>query len=391
MAILSKTQLDKIQEIVQRHVSWFVWRLFGEKYSPSDPSKVNVPDHLSTQLPASLTKLAFVLGREEAIMKEAEWGAYEWDALISAAEKKLTAVEQVQVDTAELSAYSKYRQLGEEISNGVFNRLAVETSRVVSEGQVRGIIKDQVQLGVETNRRYKDVAKDLAGALKENQKNWTRVASTEMHQSRQMGIAHAIINKIDFYKDSDGPDSLVAIVPAPDACKDCVRLYVEKGKPKVFKLSELLDNAGSNYQRPWRENARPVVPPLHPHCFCRLRYVPPGWGWNDEGRFTLTDPKAAYPEVVKGEPLSKGIDQNAHSLLHASNATLPTEDYVHQIQDPVELEHLERRLSKLRKIYIKDEKVFKRIDHLLNLVRGKHFHQHMMSQHQVQEGADDNS
>jgi hypothetical protein len=144
------------------------------------------------------------------------------------------------------------------------------------------------------------VAKDLVGDLKEKKRNWYRVASTEMHKARQLGVANAIIGKKDIYRDSEGINSLVTIVPAPDACDDCKRLYLEAGgNPRIFKITELLSNAGSNYQRPWRKNAKPVVPPLHPHCFCRIRYAPPGWGWNKEGRFTLLDPQVAFGKKAK--------------------------------------------------------------------------------------------
>lgn len=382
MAILTKEQLDKIREIIQRHVNWFIWKLFGSKYADSDPSKVDVPEYVKDQLPSSLTKISFILGREEATMKETEWKAYTWDNLAQAAAKKLTPVEMLQVKAAELSAYSKYRSLGEDIINGLYNQLAVATNQSISEGQVRGIIKDKIKFGVETNRKYSDVANDLVASLKENKRNWARVASTEMHQSRQIGIAHAIVNKIDVYKDGEGEDSFVTIILAPDACGDCKRLYVDRktGHPRIFKLSELLGNAGTNYQRPWRINARAVVPPLHPNCFCRLRYVPAGWGWNKEGRFTLIDPKSAFPEVLKSESLSKGIDETAHSLLHASNATLPTMEYVNQISDPKELEHLERRLKKLEQLYVQDEKIHERVEELLHRVRGRHFQMYMEGQ-----------
>ena len=117
MAILTKEQLDKIREIIQRHVSWFIWRLFGDKFAESDPSQVAVPKYIQDQLPTSLTKLSFVLGREEALMKESEWKSYSWNSLEQAAAKKLTPVEELQVQAADLSAYSKYRQLGEDIAN----------------------------------------------------------------------------------------------------------------------------------------------------------------------------------------------------------------------------------------------------------------------------------
>jgi predicted double-glycine peptidase len=126
-----------------------------------------------------------------------------------------------------------------------------------------------------------------------------------MHSARQRGIAAAIIQKEDIYKYSDGIDSNVAVVHDYDMCDDCRRLYYDPktGNPKIFKLKELLDNEGSNYRRPWRQNAKPVLPPAHPHCYGRLHYVPAGWGWDDQHEFTLLDPAEAYPEVVKGKIL----------------------------------------------------------------------------------------
>jgi len=297
MSVLTKQQLEKILEIIQRHVSWFLWRLFGDAQTPH-PGSVAVPAEMSTQLPSSLIQLAFVLGEQEAVMKQTEWTQYGWTDLTKDAERPLTPIENLQVKASELSAHSKYRALGEDIANGLYSKLAAETKAAVSEAQVRGVIKDAVKTGVILNQKYLDVMKELVVSLKEDKRNWSRVASTEMHSVRQRGIAQSIIGKVDFYKDSDGIDSDVAIVPAPDACEDCKRLYLDPktGNPKIFKLSVLMSNEGSNYVRPWRQHARPVIPPLHPHCFCRMRYVPPGWGWNKKGEYTLVDPDKAFPD-----------------------------------------------------------------------------------------------
>jgi len=300
MAILTKEKLDKVAEIIRRHVEWLLWRLLGSSFSSVDSSKVDIPSAAADQLPVSMIQLSFILGEQEAILKESEWTDYGWIDLEAAAKKPRTELEQLQIKAAELSAYSSYRRLGDDIVNGLYDKLAQTTGAVVSESQVRGTIKDKIRFGVDTNRAYFDVAKDLVGDLKEKQRNWYRVASTEMHKARQLGVANAIIGKKDIYKDSEGIDSLVTIVPAPDACGDCNKLYLDsKGNPKIFKLSELLGNTGSNYHRPWRKNAKPVVPPLHPHCYCRIRYAPPGWGWNQEGRFTLLDPQVAFGKKAK--------------------------------------------------------------------------------------------
>ena len=75
--------------------------------------------------------------------------------------------------------------------------------------------------------------------------------------------------------------------------------------------------------------------------------------------------------------MKKSVDQSPHSLLHASNATLPSEEYLFQITDPFELEQLEKRLYKLSKLYINDAKIYDRIESLLGIARARHFTMHM--------------
>ena len=391
MAILDKDQFDRIAEIVKRYTTWFTRRLFGESYSKETPN-VNVNVEPLIELPASLIRLSFQLGLKESVLKEKEWEQLDWDALTDSL-RPLTPVQELQVQASELSAHTRYRRLSEDITNGLYERLALETAKVVTEAQVRGVIKEQVKVGVAANRAYYDVAKDLVGQLKEQQRNWGRVASTEMHAARQNGIASAIVSKTDIYSDGEGEDSLVAVSMAPDACSDCRRLYLDPntGKPKIFKLSELMANAGTNYQRPWRVNAKPVIPPLHPFCFCRLRYIPPGWGWNNEGRFTMINPKEAFPEVVKGE-LSKAIDEEPHSLLGASHSVLPEEGYIrglHGENGIEELEHLIPRLKKLHQMYIRDEHLSKRLEELLRIARAQHHLESQVHVHHVGGGSDE--
>jgi hypothetical protein len=131
----------------------------------------------------------------------------------------------------------------------------------------------------------------------------------------------------DVYRFANGAESNVAVAHDSDACQDCVRIYNDPktGNPRIFKISELLANEGSNYQRPWRRNAKPVIPPLHPGCFGRLRYVPAGWGWSAQGKFTLVDPEQSLASVKEEIPVKK-----AHELLNrtTSNSYVPTDEQI---------------------------------------------------------------
>jgi hypothetical protein len=424
-----KSKIDRVREVVRQHVDWFIGRVFGNQYT-DDQAHVEAPNSVEG-LPTTLTQMSFVLGKEEAQLKESEWKGYTWGAMTHAA-GQVSPEEQMQIDAASFSAFSRFRKLGDDVANGIFDRLAAANNQAVSEAQIRGIIADKIETGVLLGRSHSDVAQDLARALKDNSRDWYRVAATELHHARQQGVAHAIVNKVGIYKHGEGSDSLVAVVPMSNACKDCVRLYLENGKPRVFRLLELLQNAGTNYVRPWRENAQPVVPPLHPHCYCRLRYVPPGWGWDDKGKFTLVDPEKAFPMIksndlipgglaegktnsdfdpeslkegikvemehtddpkvaaeiardhltedkdyyvklrtIEGnhDNVSKAVGSASHSLLQASNASLPTDDYIRQVTDLNELQALKRRLEKLEQMYIRDPDIHERVSHLLHMAR----------------------
>ena len=373
MVFLDKDQLERINAIIKRYTDWYKRRILGPTYTEK-PSNIKIDETKLTPMDRSVIELSFELGINEAVLKESEWKDYSWDAL-QESKKPLTPIQKLQIEASELSMNSKFRRLGEDITSGLYDKLAQATSKVVSEAQVKGIIHDKIKVGVEANRAYYDVAHDLVGDLKEQQRNWARVASTEMHAARQNGIASAIATGTDFYEDADGVESDVAVTLAPDACKDCNRIYIDEatGHPKIFKLVELLKNTGTNYQRPWRENAKPVIPPLHPSCHCRIRYVPPGWGWNEKGRFTLVDPDKAFPE----KEVKKAIDTEPHSLLHASHAVLPEESYIQGLKGPhglEELGHLIPRLRKLYYLYIR-EPFGKKIKDLLDTAQAKHFHE----------------
>lgn len=300
MAVLTRAQVEKIAGIIEQHTTWFAWRVYGKNaVSKKAIAELKAKGVLPMDVSVQSIKYAYVLGKLEAVLKESEYKNLTWSELEEAARGRYTPVDHLQIDAAEFTTMTQFRRLGDDIKAGLYSSLARTTSKKLSEIQVKGEIKDVVQAGVELSRSYQEVARDLVNQLKEPNRNWTRVAATEMHAARQKGIAIAIIQGEDVYEDAEGEDSFVAVVHDDDACDDCKRIYNDPktGHPRILRLKELLANEGTNYQRPWRQNAQPVVPPLHPHCYGRLRYIPPGWGWNKDGRFTLLDHKTAYPEV----------------------------------------------------------------------------------------------
>jgi len=276
MAALTKEQISRLIELIRDHTSWLSFRLMGSRYVDQfEINRLKAMGTLPMDVQIDSMEYAFVLGKLEAVLKEAEWKNLSWNELVSKTERGLTDIQELQIESAALSAQGVFRGLEQEIQQGLFRNMANAVQTGVSNATVRGVIGDEIQTAVETRKTYLKVAEEFEEKLKEPKRNWERVAITEMHNARQQGVVAAIVNKEDVYRHSDGEDSDVTIQLDPKACDDCNRIYMDKktGNPKIFKLSELLANAGTNYIRPWRLNARPVVPPLHPNSIAGYAVV----------------------------------------------------------------------------------------------------------------------
>lgn len=308
MAFLTKEQIAKLAEVIRQHATWLTWRLLGSSFiTEADLQQLKQVGLLPMDIQVESIRYSFVLGELESLLKEGQWKNLEFDALVAATEARHTPVQELQIKASELSAFTQFRGLEGDIQKGVYESLSKASQAAIDEVSIKGKIKDVIKMGVEARKNYREVARDLANQLQEKKRNWHRVASTEMHSARQRGVVSAILSGTDVYYRAEGVDSDVAVVHDADSCEDCKRIYGDPktGNPKIFKLKELLSNEGSNYQRPWRINAKPVVPPLHPHCSGRLRYVPPGWGWTGEGKYTLIDPEKSIASMKKVKEGSK--------------------------------------------------------------------------------------
>lgn len=367
MAILTKEQIAKLAEIIRKHASWAAWRLLGDRHvTTEEVDKLKKEGLLPKATKVSTIKQAYVLGKMEATLKEAEWKNLSWEEVQAVAVGRQTPLQLKQIEAAELSMDVTLRGLFEDVRGGLFNELAAASGLAITEAAVKDKVAEEIKTGVEERKNYIQVANGLMGSLKETKRDWYRVASTEMHAAREQGVVGSIMSGEDVYRRADGADSGVAVVPDPDACEDCKRLYLDGGKPKLFKLSELMDNAGTNYIRPWRKNAGPVVPPLHPNCYCRIRYVPPGWGWNKKGRFTVVDSDKyadhLQEKVGKSVTILKG--DGDHSMLNDSLQHIPTEEEIMAIEDSDEAMKLAHRLAKIRDLHRKDPSKYHEIERL---------------------------
>lgn len=165
---------------------------------------------------------------------------------------------------------------------GLGNRLGsnFETLAIDTEHQTREDLAERITGEVAAAVHGRETVKQLASRIGHETQDWSRdllrIARTEMQQAHQQGwAAH--------FKATTGDASRVAKRLDPEACKDCRRLYLEPdGKPRIFLLSDLQAN-GTNVGKK-RDQWMAVVGGIHPHCACSLIRVPPGFGFDDEGR-----------------------------------------------------------------------------------------------------------
>jgi hypothetical protein len=361
MVFLTKEQIAKLAETIRLHASWLTWRFFGSQYiTEADLQALKRLGILPMDVQVESIRYAFVLGELEALLKEAEWKQLSFDDLISAAKATQTPLQQLQIEASESSALSVFRGLEEEIKRGVFDKLVAASQKAIDESTIKEKVKDVIKIGLEAHKNYREVAKDLKEDLKGSKRNWYRVADTELHAARQRGVVSAILSGIDVYRFANGVESNVAVVHGAKACEDCLRIYNDPktGNPKIFKLRELMENAGSNYDRPWRKNAKPVVPPLHPFCRGRLVYVPEGFGWDSRGEFTVVD---EGPQDKKS--LGELEDMKKSHELLSQASFIPTDEQVSALAE----EDIPKALDKiqaLKKMHADDAAMIEQLDAL---------------------------
>ena len=107
------------------------------------------------------------------------------------------------------------------------------------------------------------IKQELRDYTKEANRNWARVATTEVSNSIGLGATDRIVSQ---NRDKKPEEVYVYRIVVNDQalCKWCDRFYQDDdGSPKVYRLSTLLDN-GSNYGKKTAE-WNPVVGATHPN------------------------------------------------------------------------------------------------------------------------------
>lgn len=134
-------------------------------------------------------------------------------------------------------------------------------------------VKGWKELSTELKNRFK--AEDIG-------RDWDRVAFTEIRYATNTGR----IMNIQVEGGGDPEDVELYYNVQPTACKYCKKLYLkEDGDPKIFKLSEILQNAEETGGMNIGLSAGKIgetggwLPNIvsHPHCHCAMNRLIPGF------------------------------------------------------------------------------------------------------------------
>ena len=298
----------KLRQVIKLHANWLVYATLGEsaltKYEVEELVKYG---KLPMDATLDLVDKSYLLGRLKSLVKRSEYKQVTYEEAAEKADKmKLSSLEELVVEQARIKAGNYLKNLANEISNGVFDSLATALGSAITEATVRDLVADETALALIQKKTSQELASSLAARLQTGpKKTWRQVAETELHRAKVSGYAQAIINRVDIYAHSDGPNSNVSIVPSKSCCADCSEHYLDSsGTPKVFKLVDLL-SAGSNSddgvvhtkKNGKHTHWKTTLPPMHPSCGCQLVYVPPGYGWAD-GKLSLLQ-KSLFEDSLK--------------------------------------------------------------------------------------------
>lgn len=272
---LTPSQIRQIKKVIEEHMNVIMELTIGDtKVSPETLKKLGVPKSVSNLITDSYKygKLTTVMNKNLSKMSPQEVN----DML-----KKLKVSSRQQRSMEYLKAKTQLSidNLTQRMTS------AVITSALQNQLDMYQAIGQVVPEAVKKNTdRYK-VVQQLRDLTQDWERDWHRVAHSEMWDAKVQGEANAIMdNESPISK--KGKDTMVFKRPAPNACNKCKQLYLEADgiTPKLFKITELQAN-GSNYgkkQADWK----PTLGILHPNCMCPLSVMPDGYKFDSSGQLT---------------------------------------------------------------------------------------------------------
>lgn len=278
MALLDK--VHQLREIVRRHYLALIARVIGrEGLSPEEQASLAGMDFPEE---TSIIESAYHFGHSE----EEELAPTELAAEMPLRELSLAEEEAMRI--AQYQAAEHVRAQGE--------RLGQRLGQMLYDGAHADRVQADVLAGISASQSAGGLAAQLRRATADTEKDWHRVAVTELHNARQ----HARLDKI---RKDHGEDARIYKVVAADACPYCVDLHVgPDGVPRIFRLEDLAASNVGRSKSAWEA----VFGSTHPNCQCEVRHLPAGWGFDESGM--------PHHEGAFGLAFEKSLVEREHEL-----------------------------------------------------------------------------
>ena len=298
-----ENKLATLRRLLRLHGSWLLVKLLGpDMVSKEDLAELESYGKLPSGDEVDLIGRAFSLGRLSAVSKKNVYSELELEELSRLDKFRNSNADKLAIREAKMHAAKNIQSAISRAADGASEKVTSAVTDLSEQVTTRDLIADEVTIAVKEKKTRQQLSSSLGNRLRaELTKDIKRIAVTEFHRAKQRGVAMAIANKVGIYKESDGVESKVSVVPNKGACKDCKNLYLDgAGNPKVFVLKDLVAR-GSNADPGVRHTVGPdglrtgwkaVMPPAHPNCFCEVTYIPPGYTWKQSK--LVSDIKKAY-------------------------------------------------------------------------------------------------
>lgn len=276
MAKLTRSQIRQIQRIINDHMEVLMQITTGDgKPSPRLVKKLGLPEAIVDLITTSYKygKLGILQGKDLSTMSES-------DVKKLMRNIKLTKSQQNSVDYSKIKVQQSIDSLSQRITSSVV------TMAIQSDLSMWEAVKEVIPAAMENDTpRYK-VIQELREKTGDWERDWHRVAHSEMWDAKLQGEAEAIMND-ESPLSKDKGETLVYKRPAHNCCNKCRQLYLEKDgvTPKVFRLADLMAN-GTNYgkkQADWL----PTLGILHPNCMCTLNVMPKDTTFDAQGNLVF--------------------------------------------------------------------------------------------------------
>lgn len=270
---MTLNQIKLIKKIISEHMNIIKQLTVGGGKMPS---------------PTLLKKLRLPKDVKDLILDSFKYGKASVIAGKSLKNMNSNKVKKIVDDTTLPTAQQKAVELSRMAAQAHIDNLTTKiTATVISlavqkDSDIYSAVKDIIPEASVTGVDRSEVTRQLREQSKDWERDWNRVANSEMWNAKVYGEANAILNGESPLTDDKG-ETYVFKTPAPNACAKCKELYLEKGtnKPKVFKLSELIAN-GTNYGKKQAEWVA-TLGIVHPNCMCTLSVLPSGYYLDENG------------------------------------------------------------------------------------------------------------